>query len=93
MEEPIALQCKSAENASRTSFWIKAVNRNQLQLIIAGLTDGVILVEPDQSIAWANAAALAMHGVDTTEDLGKSVSEYRHNFQLQYRNNHHIEGG
>ena len=71
----------------------QSVNRSQLQLIIAGLTDGVILVEPDQSIAWANEAALAMHGVDRTERLGSSVSEYRRNFQLQYRNNHHIEAG
>ena len=62
-------------------------------MIIAGLTDGVILVEPDQSIAWANEAALAMHGVDETERLGVSVGEYRRNFQLQYRNNHHIEEG
>ena len=71
----------------------QSVNRSQLQLIIAGLTDGVILVEPDQSIGWANDAALAMHGVDKTERLGSSVSEYRQNFQLQYRNNHHIEEG
>ena len=71
----------------------QSVNRSQLQLIIAGLTDGVILVDPDQSIAWANEAALAMHGVDKTEHLGSSVAEYRRNFQLQYRNNHHIEEG
>ena len=71
----------------------QSVNRNQLQLIIAGLTDGVILVEPDQSIAWANEAALAMHGVDKTERLGATVGEYRQNFQLQYRNNHNIEKG
>lgn len=71
----------------------QSVNRSQLQLIIAGLTDGVILVEPDQSIAWANEAALAMHGVDRPEKLGASVNEYRRNFQLQYRNNHQIEKG
>jgi PAS domain S-box-containing protein len=71
----------------------QSVNRSQLHLIIAGLTDGVILVEPDQSIAWANEAALAMHGVDDTARLGSSVSEYRQNFQLQYRNNHQIAEG
>ena len=38
-------------------------DRTQLQPIIAGLTDGVILIDPDQTIAWANAAALALHGV------------------------------
>ena len=71
----------------------KSVNRSQLQLIIAGLTDGVIIVEPDQTIAWANDAALAMHGVDEIDALGTSVDEYRRNFQLQYRNNHRIEDG
>ena len=71
----------------------QSVNRSQLQLIIAGLTDGVILIEPDQTIAWANDAALAMHGVDKTEHLGADVSAYRSNFQLQYRNNHQIETG
>ena len=71
----------------------KSINRSQLQLIIAGLTDGVIIIEPDQTIAWANDAALAMHGVDRIEALGSSVDEYRRNFQLQYRNNHRIEDG
>ena len=71
----------------------QSVNRSQLQLIIAGLTDGVILIEPDQSIAWANDAALAMHGIERVEALGESVAAYRANFQLQYRNNHHIEEG
>ena len=71
----------------------QSVNRSQLQLIIAGLTDGVILVEPDQSIAWANDAALAMHGVERVQQLGATVSDYRSHFQLQYRNNHQIEEG
>lgn len=45
-------------------------DRRQLQQIIAGLTEGVILIEPDQRILWANEAALAMHGVDSLEGLG-----------------------
>lgn len=31
-------------------------DRRQLQQIIAGLSEGVILVEPDRSTAWANGA-------------------------------------
>ena len=69
------------------------VNRSQLQLIIAGLTDGVILVEPDQSITWANPAALAMHGIEEVASLGSDVAEYRRNFRLNYRNNHSLEDG
>jgi len=63
-------------------------DRASLQQVIAGLTDGVILVEPDQSISWANAAALAMHGVDEVSDLGGDVDGYRARFRLRFRNNH-----
>ena len=35
-----------------------APDRSQLQQIIAGLTEGVILLEPDQTITYANDAAL-----------------------------------
>lgn len=51
-------------------------DRRQLQQIIAGLTEGVILIEPDQRILWANEAALAMHGVDSLEGLGADTGEY-----------------
>ncbi|MFM0569625.1 helix-turn-helix transcriptional regulator [Paraburkholderia caledonica] len=68
-------------------------DRRQLQQIIAGLSEGVILIEPDQSIRWANQAALDMHGASSIEELGRNVSEYRQRFQLRYRNNHRIEPG
>lgn len=41
-------------------------NRRQLQQIISGLSDGVILLEADRRIVWANEAALAMHGSKTS---------------------------
>jgi PAS domain-containing protein len=44
-------------------------DRRQLQQIIAGLTEGVILVDPDQTIFWANETALAMHGVEKLRSL------------------------
>jgi PAS domain S-box-containing protein len=68
-------------------------DRRQLQQIIAGLTEGVILVEPDQTILWANEAALTMHGVEKVGDLGRDVTQYRERFQLRYRNNHALEDG
>ncbi|WP_076068180.1 PAS domain S-box protein [Sphingomonas montana] len=61
-----------------------------LRQIIAGLDEGVILVDPDQSILWANDAALTMHGVDSVADFGATVDEYRDRFQLRYRNNHRL---
>lgn len=69
------------------------VDRSQLTTIIAGLMEGVILIEPDQRIAWANEAALAMHGVETVEALGADVSDYRSRFTLRYRNNHPLADG
>lgn len=63
------------------------IDRSELRQIIAGLTEGVILVEPDQSITWANDAALAMHGAENLAELGATVDEYRARFSLRYRNN------
>jgi PAS domain S-box-containing protein len=68
-------------------------DRRQLQQIIAGLTEGVILVDPDQTIVWANEAALAMHGVDEIHELGATVTEYRMKFELRYRNKHKLVVG
>lgn len=62
-----------------------------LRQIIAGLDEGVILIDPDQSLLWANDSALTMHGVDTIADLGATVNDYRARFQLRYRNNHRLE--
>ena len=69
------------------------VERQQLQHIIGGLTEGVILIDPDQTIAWANDAALRMHGAVEISDLGCDVDEYRHRYQLRYRNNHPLDQG
>ena len=68
-------------------------DRTQLQQIVAGLTEGVILVDPDQSIAWANPTALALHGVSDISGLGADVSEYRQRFELKDRRNHKLPPG
>lgn len=65
-------------------------NRRQLQQIIAGLSEGVILLELDQTILWANDAALAMHGVSRIGELGANAREYAKRFALRYRNNHPV---
>jgi PAS domain S-box-containing protein len=67
--------------------------RRQLQQIIAGLSEGVILIDPDQTILWANEAALAMHGASQLADLGATVTEYRKRFELRYRNRHRLTDG
>jgi PAS domain S-box-containing protein len=72
---------------------LQGIRHHQLQLIVSGLRDGVILIEPDQSLTWANQAALRMHGVERVEDLGATVSEYRARFELRYRNKHRLPAG
>lgn len=69
----------------------ETVDLRHLRQIIAGLEEGVILIDPDQSLLWANHAALAMHGVEDIADLGANVDEYRGRFQLRYRNNHRLK--
>lgn len=69
----------------------KETNRRQLQQIISGLSDGVILAEMDQTILWANEAALAMHGVGDVMGLGADGQQYAKRFALRYRNNHPIQ--
>ncbi|WP_043839922.1 PAS domain-containing protein [Muricoccus aerilatus] len=68
-------------------------DQQQLRLILAALQDGVILINPDQTIAWANGAALRMHGVHEVTGLGATVSEYRSRFELRYRNRHSLPEG
>ena len=71
----------------------RRADRTQLQQIIQGLDDGVLIVDPDQTIAWANQAALDMHGVAGLAELGSTIDEYRARFELRYRNNHRVPEG
>ena len=61
--------------------------------MITGLTDGIVLMEPDQRIVWANDAALAMHGTQDIAGLGSDVDGYRERFRLRFRNNHPLPAG
>jgi PAS domain S-box-containing protein len=71
----------------------QARDHRHLQQIIAGLTEGVILIEPDQTLCWANEAALAMHGAKTLDELGRTVEAYKAKFKLTYRNKHSLSEG
>jgi len=65
-------------------------HRQHLQRIIAGLNEGIILIEPDGAIAWANDSALALHAVETLQGLGQTPAGYRKRFALTYRNHHRV---
>ncbi|MFT3802549.1 MAG: PAS domain S-box protein [Burkholderiaceae bacterium] len=62
------------------------VDRSQLQQLIAGLSEGIVLLDTDGRIVWANAHALSMHDVDSLDKLGGSVRGYAKRFALHYRN-------
>lgn len=60
-------------------------DREELHRVVEEMSDGVILVEPGGEIAWANSAALTMHGCAEVPELGTTVKEYQDRFDLQLR--------
>ncbi len=60
--------------------------RRHLLEIIDGLVEGIVLLDPDRRIAWANDTALDMHGVADLADLGGTAAGYRKRYELRYRN-------
>lgn len=66
----------------------RQVDRRQLRMIIAGLGEGIVLIDPQDGIVWANESALAFHNVSELSELGASAADYRQRFELKYRNNH-----
>ncbi len=71
-------------DASATGVPTPRADRTQLQQIISGLTEGVIILDPDGTIAWANDTALALHGAGALEELGGTVAGYHGRFTLRY---------
>ncbi|HEY9274772.1 helix-turn-helix transcriptional regulator [Achromobacter sp.] len=65
-------------------------HRQHLQRIIAGLNEGIILLEADGAIAWANASALNLHGADTLDELGGTPAGYRKRYTLSFRNHQRV---
>jgi len=65
-------------------------HRQHLQRIIAGLNEGIILLEADGAIAWANASALRLHGADELDELGGTPAGYRKRYSLSYRNHQRV---
>jgi PAS domain S-box-containing protein len=61
-------------------------DRRQLQQIIAGLSEGVLLLDSEGAIVWANEAALAAYAVETLAELGRTEGDFFQKFDLHYRN-------
>ena len=69
---------------------LRTPSLRHLEQLIDGLTAGVILVDPSGAIIGANPAALRMHGVARTKELGVTADEYCQRFCLRYRNHHRL---
>ena len=65
--------------------------RRHLLEIIDGLIEGIILLDNNRHIAWANDTALAMHGVADLARLGGTAAGYRKAYTLRYRNNRKLD--
>jgi PAS domain S-box-containing protein len=67
--------------------------RRQLQEIIAGLSEGVILLDTDGTIVWANKAALAAYDVENIAALGGDEAGFFKKFDLHYLNHRELKAG
>lgn len=87
---PVCSCMRTEEAYVTTNAAAPQAHRQHLQNIIAGLNEGIIVLEPDGAIAWANDSALELHGVDTLEALGGTPAGYRKRYTLTYRNRHRV---
>jgi len=67
--------------------------RRHLLEIIDGLIEGIVLLDMNRHIAWANDTALAMHGAAELADLGGTAAGYRKRYTLRYRNQRKLLAG
>lgn len=58
-------------------------NRHQLQQLVTNLREGVMLLDTDGVLLWANHAALRMHGCSAPEALGVTTLDYRRRYLLR----------
>ena len=64
---------------------------SQVRSVIEVITEGVLFLDSDGSISWANTAAAQMHGCAQLSDLGGNVSGYQERFELRFRDGHMLD--
>ena len=62
---------------------VPASNRAQLETIITDLSTGIVTLETDGTLHYANRAALVLHGVSELAALGKTVAGYQQAFRVE----------
>ncbi len=63
----------------------------QLKQIIAAANVGIILIDLEHAIFWANDLALSMHNVEQLAHLGGTLTDYHKRYQLRYLNHHRLK--
>ena len=71
MTEPFPAQGRDEPQERPETMTRPTRDHRQLHQLIAGLTDGIVLIDLDETILWANQAAIDMHGVGRLADLGR----------------------
>ena len=55
-----------------------------IRLLGAECSEGIMLADLEHSIVWTNSAALTMHQVTESGELGATIDEYHARFQVRY---------
>lgn len=58
------------------------IRHSQLRHILENLGEGVILLDPDGTITWANQVALDIHDCDSINELGANATIYAERFHF-----------
>ena len=75
---------------AKTSSIVGSTLRH-LEELVGAMTGGVILIDLSGAILWANEAALTLHGITKTAELGATADEYAQRFALSLRNGHRLK--
>ncbi len=62
---------------------IPASDRTQLEAMIADLSTGIVMIDTDGTLLYANRMALQMHGVEKLSSLGQTSTGYKDAFELK----------
>jgi PAS domain S-box-containing protein len=65
---------------------VRSGSLRQLQFMASEVSEGVIILDDQDVIVWANAAALTMHRAESLAGLGHTIDDYHVTFQIRFRN-------
>ncbi len=82
-EAAIAIDNARLYEAVRASKVEAEQSLSQLQAVVGSMTDGLVIADARGSIRTMNAAALAIHGFSSAEEMLGKLTDYRDLFELR----------